>query len=224
MNDLTEDRVNSFEAIAGSENKVERHIRRLIPRHAALSRLQLSPVMVRAGQERQVLLLALFVGRKRGVGIDDLASAHTTRAALMGLRKRGYAIERERSGKGGSIYHIVTGTAAEAWASIFRSSCTTAPPLVSTDVAPRTRQDRRRGEDRVVPAREGPPQIGCHKGLDQVEGLDQVYARWRPLGWPWGTMRGVSGRSNARSLGYNRRRTHHFATYRLGTGRTWHVS
>ena len=31
MNDLSEGRVNSFEAIARSENKVERHIRRLIP-------------------------------------------------------------------------------------------------------------------------------------------------------------------------------------------------
>ena len=31
MNDLNEGRVNSFEAIARSENKVERHIRRLIP-------------------------------------------------------------------------------------------------------------------------------------------------------------------------------------------------
>jgi site-specific DNA recombinase len=31
MNDLTEGRLNSFEEIARSENKVERHIRRLIP-------------------------------------------------------------------------------------------------------------------------------------------------------------------------------------------------
>jgi site-specific DNA recombinase len=31
MNDLSEGRVNSFEEIARSENKVERHIRRLIP-------------------------------------------------------------------------------------------------------------------------------------------------------------------------------------------------
>ena len=31
MNDLTEGRVNSFEEIARSENKVERHIRRLTP-------------------------------------------------------------------------------------------------------------------------------------------------------------------------------------------------
>jgi hypothetical protein len=38
--------------------------------------------------------------------------AHTTRAALTGLRKRGYAIERERAGKGeASIYRIVTGPA-----------------------------------------------------------------------------------------------------------------
>jgi hypothetical protein len=37
---------------------------------------------------------------------------HTTRAALTGLRKRGYAIERERSEKGGSLYQIVTGTAS----------------------------------------------------------------------------------------------------------------
>jgi hypothetical protein len=35
---------------------------------------------------------------------------HTTRAALTGLRRRGYAIERERLEKGGSVYRIVTGT------------------------------------------------------------------------------------------------------------------
>jgi hypothetical protein len=56
-----------------------------------------------------------LLARKRGAGIDELASAvgwlpHTTRAALTGLRKRGYAIERERSEKGGSVYRIVAGT------------------------------------------------------------------------------------------------------------------
>ena len=54
---------------------------------------------------------------KRDAGIEELASAtgwlpHTTRAALTGLRKRGYAIEREHSEKGGSVYRIVTGTAS----------------------------------------------------------------------------------------------------------------
>ena len=32
---------------------------------------------------------------------------HTTRAALTGLRKRGYAIERS-AGEGGSVYRIAT--------------------------------------------------------------------------------------------------------------------
>jgi hypothetical protein len=58
-----------------------------------------------------------LLGRKKGAGIEDLVAAtgwlpHTTRAALTGLRKRGYAIERERSEKGGSVYRIVTGTAS----------------------------------------------------------------------------------------------------------------
>ncbi len=58
-----------------------------------------------------------LLARKRGAGLEELASAvgwlpHTTRAALTGLRKRGYAIERERSEKGGSVYRIVTGTAS----------------------------------------------------------------------------------------------------------------
>ena len=56
-----------------------------------------------------------LLARRRGAGLEELASVvgwlpHTTRAALTGLRKRGYAIERERSEKGGSVYRIVTGT------------------------------------------------------------------------------------------------------------------
>jgi len=58
-----------------------------------------------------------LLGRKKGAGLEELTAAtgwlpHTTRAALTGLRKRGYAIERERSEKGGSLYRIVTGTAS----------------------------------------------------------------------------------------------------------------
>ena len=45
-----------------------------------------------------------LLDRKKGAGIEELITAtgwlpHTTRAALTGLRKRGYAIERERSGR-----------------------------------------------------------------------------------------------------------------------------
>jgi hypothetical protein len=58
-----------------------------------------------------------LLGRKKGAGIEELISAtgwlpHTTRAALTGLRRRGYAIERERSEKGGSVYRIVMATAS----------------------------------------------------------------------------------------------------------------
>jgi hypothetical protein len=52
-----------------------------------------------------------LLGRKQGVAIEELTSVtgwlpHTTRAALTGLRKRGYAIERSRSEQGGSVYRI----------------------------------------------------------------------------------------------------------------------
>jgi hypothetical protein len=58
-----------------------------------------------------------LLGRKQGVAIEELTSAtgwlpHTTRAALTGLRKRGYAIERSRSEQGGSVYRIVIAAAS----------------------------------------------------------------------------------------------------------------
>jgi hypothetical protein len=57
-----------------------------------------------------------LLGRKQGVGIEELMSAtgwlpHTTRAALTGLRKRGFAIERSRTEKGASVYRIVLAAA-----------------------------------------------------------------------------------------------------------------
>jgi hypothetical protein len=72
------------------------------------------------GTPRQGSKLSIVIdllARRRGAGIEELASAvgwlpHTTRAALTGLRKRGYAIERERLEKGGSVYRIATGTAS----------------------------------------------------------------------------------------------------------------
>jgi hypothetical protein len=49
--------------------------------------------------------------RADGATISDLTQAsgwlrHTTRAALTGLRKRGYAVIRERIGAGDSVYRI----------------------------------------------------------------------------------------------------------------------
>jgi len=54
-----------------------------------------------------------LLSRKGGAGIEELIAAtgwlpHTTRAALTGLRKRGYGVERSRpEGTKGSIYRIV---------------------------------------------------------------------------------------------------------------------
>jgi DNA-binding MarR family transcriptional regulator len=57
-----------------------------------------------------------LLGRKKGAGIEELIAAtgwlpHTTRAALTGLRKRGFAIERWRNEQG-TVYRIVAGTAS----------------------------------------------------------------------------------------------------------------
>jgi hypothetical protein len=57
-----------------------------------------------------------LLSREQGVGIEELTSAtgwlpHTTRAALTGLRKRGFAIERSRTEKGASVYRIVLAAA-----------------------------------------------------------------------------------------------------------------
>jgi hypothetical protein len=57
-----------------------------------------------------------LLGRKQGVAIEELTLAtgwlpHTARAALTGLRKRGYAIERSRS-QGGSVYRIIVAAAS----------------------------------------------------------------------------------------------------------------
>jgi hypothetical protein len=68
-----------------------------------------------AGQPRVGTKQALVIGmllKGGGVTLDALVEAtgwlpHTTRAAMTGLRKRGYAIERSRDGAQGSIYHIV---------------------------------------------------------------------------------------------------------------------
>ena len=51
-----------------------------------------------------------------GATIIDLTQAtgwlaHTTRAAITGLRKRGYAVTRERSEAGKSVYRISDGPA-----------------------------------------------------------------------------------------------------------------
>jgi hypothetical protein len=56
-------------------------------------------------------VLAL-IEREAGASIEELTSAtgwlpHTTRAALTGLRKRGYTVLREGKAEGGSVYRLI---------------------------------------------------------------------------------------------------------------------
>jgi Protein of unknown function (DUF3489) len=79
---------------------------------AALSQSELT--IPRQGSKLAEVMALL--GRKQGVAIEELTSVtgwlrHTTRAALTGLRKRGYAIERSRSEQGSSVYRIVVAAA-----------------------------------------------------------------------------------------------------------------
>ena len=64
----------------------------------------------------KLALVIELLRRADGATIVDLTQAtgwlpHTTRAALTGLRKRGYAVIRERIGAGDSAYRI-SGAAA----------------------------------------------------------------------------------------------------------------
>jgi Protein of unknown function (DUF3489) len=59
----------------------------------------------------KLALVIELLRRADGATVIDLTQAtgwlpHTTRAALTGLRKRGYAVIRERIGAGDSIYRI----------------------------------------------------------------------------------------------------------------------
>ncbi len=67
---------------------------------------------------KQALVIAMLCA-KGGATLDTLVDAtgwlpHTTRAALTGLRKRGFAIERTREEGSESIYRIVSVPAAAA--------------------------------------------------------------------------------------------------------------
>jgi hypothetical protein len=67
---------------------------------------KVEPSVPRQGSKLAEVMALL--SRKQGAGIEELTSTtgwlpHTTRAALTGLRRRGYAIERSRSEQGCSV-------------------------------------------------------------------------------------------------------------------------
>jgi Protein of unknown function (DUF3489) len=76
----------------------------------ATSADQTSPEAPRPGS-KLAAVIALLQG-EAGSSIEELSAVtgwlpHTTRAALTGLRKRGYVVERLRLDEGGSTYRIV---------------------------------------------------------------------------------------------------------------------
>ncbi len=71
---------------------------------------QPDPIAIPRAGSKQALVITMLSG-KSGATLDALIEAtgwlpHTTRAALTGLRKKGFAIERLRE-KDGSVYRIV---------------------------------------------------------------------------------------------------------------------
>jgi len=83
-----------------NETGVSRHDERGYPARVAVPR-----------DGSKLALVIEHLQRVDGATIIDLTQAtgwlpHTTRAALTGLRKRGYAVTRERVGAGSSIYRI----------------------------------------------------------------------------------------------------------------------
>ena len=72
-----------------------------------------SPAQPKEGS--RAALLVGMLSRPDGAGIDELMAAtgwlpHTARAALTGLRKRGYELGRERDPDGQSRYRIAVAT------------------------------------------------------------------------------------------------------------------
>ncbi len=67
---------------------------------------------------KQALVIEML-SKDRGATLDALVKAtgwlpHTTRAALTGLRKRGFAVERIRNETKGSLYRLANGPNAAA--------------------------------------------------------------------------------------------------------------
>ncbi len=87
----------------GPEPKARRKPKQRVPEDTTASR-EPRP------RSKQAQIIALM-RRKNGASLDDMVEAtewlpHTTRAALTGLRKKGYAIEKGKSPKGKTVYRI----------------------------------------------------------------------------------------------------------------------
>ena len=75
--------------------------------------------LMAAGRVGELAAVVGMLRRSDGAAISELTAAtgwlpHTARAAITGLRQRGYSVIRERAEDGSSIYRISDGPAEEA--------------------------------------------------------------------------------------------------------------
>ena len=71
----------------------------------------------------KLALVMALLRRSEGATIDVLTKAtgwlpHTTRAAITGVRKRGYSVILDRSAEGASVYRLANSQGSEAAASV----------------------------------------------------------------------------------------------------------
>ena len=72
----------------------------------------------KSGQTKQAHVIALLE-RDTGATLDELIAAtgwlpHTTRAALTGLRHKGFVLDRDKRADGTTVYRISSATAASS--------------------------------------------------------------------------------------------------------------
>ncbi|MBV8661521.1 MAG: DUF3489 domain-containing protein [Hyphomicrobiales bacterium] len=134
---------------------------------ASPSATEPSPAAPREGSKSAMVVGLLR--RDHGATLAELVAAtgclpHTTRAALTGLRKRGYAVTRERSNEDReSAYRIAIGRRLEGDGQSMTSETDSLPPTAAQAVAPSADPvDRPRKPERLEKAR-GPARSATRK-------------------------------------------------------------
>lgn len=110
---VEDDAEGSKETVAPTKKQTKTNAER---KASAQKEAAASSTSVPRDGSKQALVISML-SAKAGTTIDALVDAtgwlpHTTRAALTGLRKRGFAIERSRENDAASVYRIVRSAAA----------------------------------------------------------------------------------------------------------------
>ena len=88
------------------------------PKLAGRGQRAATTLEVKRGETKQGRVITLL-GRDTGASLDELIAAtgwlpHTTRAALTGLRHKGFVVERDKRGDGTTVYRISSAPAASS--------------------------------------------------------------------------------------------------------------